>query len=200
MSAENNPYLAKIALVRAMCVGNRDGKEEYIKALSSVIVAYPNTPEQSKAKEIMRFLGGDKNAFSSLSVEDVDKLYQKEDASIHYVAIVTYDLEETKYINAKVSISEFNKKHFKLDRLQFGDAALNISENIQVILIRKFDNSAKAMEYYKKAMENKEEFIGPSQINYDVLPISQTNYRKMISERSAVAYRLFFETNYLNDR
>ena len=194
---ENNPHLAKISLIRAMCIGNRDGKDEYIKELNNVIISYPNTPEQSKAKEIMRFLGGDKNAFTKANVEDVDKIYQKDDTEGHYVTVITYDMDETKHVNVKVAISDYNKKNFKIERLQFGDASLNISDNSQIILIRKFDNSAKAMEYYNKVLRDKDEYLGQPNLNVDIFAISQRNYRKMLSERSAVGYALFFQTNYL---
>ncbi len=194
---ENNPHLAKISLIRAMCIGNRDGKDEYIKELNNVIISYPNTPEQSKAKEIMRFLGGDKNAFAQANIQDVDKIYQKDESEGHYVTVITYDMEETKHINVKVAISDYNKKNFKIERLQFGDASLNISDNSQVILIRKFDNAAKAMEYYNKVMKDKDEYLGQPNLNVDIYAISQRNYRKMLSERSAVGYALFFQNKYL---
>ncbi|MBK9733860.1 MAG: hypothetical protein IPO92_02350 [Saprospiraceae bacterium] len=196
----DNPYLAKMALLRAMCLGSKEGKDAYVKALNEVIVGYPNTPEQSKAKEIMRFLGGDKSAFASVNPEDVDKIYQKEDDQNHYVAVITYGLDETQNVNVKVAISEYNKKNFKVDRLQFGDASLNITDNSQVILVRKFENAAKVMEYYNKVIKDKDEYLGQPGMNVDILPISQRNYRKMLSERTAVAYRVFFETNYLGNK
>jgi tetratricopeptide (TPR) repeat protein len=195
---ENNPHLAKISLIRAMCIGNRDGKDEYVKELNNVIISYPNTPEQTKAKEIMRFLGGDKNAFAQANIQDVDKIYQKDDTEGHYVTVITYDMEETKHINVKVAVSDYNKKNFKVERLQLGDASLNIEDNSQVILIRKFDNAAKAMEYYNKVIKDKDEYLGQPNLNVDIYAISQRNYRKMLSERSAVGYALFFQNKYLD--
>lgn len=192
----DNPHEAKMALMKAMSKGNQEGKDAYIKGLNEVITSYPNTPEQLKAKEILRFLGGDNTAFAN--VVDVDKIYSRDEASIHYVAIITYKLEETEHINFKVAISEYTKKNHKEERLQFGDAALNIENNEQIILVRKFDNEAKAMEYYQKALKNSDEFTGNVKLTYDIFPISQTNYRKMMTERSARGYRIFFENSILN--
>lgn len=191
IGADDNKYDAKLALLKAMCLGNIEGKDAYTKSLNEVITTYPNTPEQLKAKEIMRFLGGDKSAFAN--VQDVDKIFQRDEASIHYVTVITYDIEETQHVNFKVAISEYNKKNFKNERLQYGDATLNIQDNAQIILIRKFDNEAKATEYYKKVLRDREEFTGGVEYTYDILPISQANYRKMVSERSAVSYRTYFE-------
>jgi tetratricopeptide (TPR) repeat protein len=188
---DDNTYDAKMALLKAMCFGNTEGKDAYVKGLNEVISSYPNTPEQLKAKEIMRFLGGDKSAFAN--VADVDKIFQRDESSIHYVTVITYALDETEHVNFKVAISEFCKKYFKSERLQLGDATLNIQDNSQIILIRKFDNEAKAIEFYTKASKEKEDFTGNKEYTFDIFPISQTNYRKMVSERSAVSYRTYFE-------
>jgi len=182
-------------LLKAMSTGAQQGKDAYMQVLNELITAYPNTPEQTKAKEILRFLGGDNSAFAN--VQDVDKLYQREEGSVHYVAVITYNLDETQHVNLKVAISEYNKKNYKNERLQLGDASLNITENSQVILIRKFENESKAMEYYQKVLRDSDEYSGGQKASYDVLPISQANYRKMLSERSAAAYRVFFESNLL---
>ncbi|MBK9255619.1 MAG: hypothetical protein IPM42_09050 [Saprospiraceae bacterium] len=192
-----NKYIPKFALLGAMCMGSKEGKEAYIKALSDVIISFPNTPEQVKAREIMRFLGGDNDAFKTVQIEDVDKIYAKEDDKVHYVAVITYGLTEAENVNVKVSISEYNKKYFKLERLQLGDASLSREDNSQVILVRKFENATKAMDYYKKVQSNKDEYVTERNVNYDVLPISQANYRKMLSEQSASGYRIFFDKNYL---
>jgi tetratricopeptide (TPR) repeat protein len=190
---DDNRYAAKMALLRAMCLGSKEGKDAYVKALNEVITSYPNTPEQTKAKEIMRFLGGDKSAFAN--VQDVDKIYQREENTTHFVVVVTYALEENRHVNFKVAISEYNKKNFKLERLQLGDASLNITDNSQIILIRKFENETKAMEYYRKVIKDTDEFTGKEQYTYDVFAISQPNYRKMLSEKTAASYRVFFENN-----
>lgn len=195
---EDDSYNARFLLLRAMCLGGRDGKEAYAKALNEVIAAYPGSPEQAKAKEILRFLGGDASAFTE--VRDVDKIYQRDQTMVHYVAVITYNLEETKHINFKVAISEYNKKNFKKENLQLGDGTLNLDENAQIILVRKFENEEKAMEYYRKVMSDAAEFTGNETYSYDVFPISQANYRKMISERNAASYRVFFETKMLGSK
>lgn len=189
----DNPYAPKMGLIYAMAKGNTEGKEAYIRELNKVVSSYPNTPEQLKATEILRFLGGDKNAF--LDVKNLDKMFQRDETSIHYVAAVTYNVNDDLLTNFKIAISEYNKKNFKQERLQLGDATLNIEENVQIILIRKFDNEAKAMDYYKKVKSELAEFSGNADFIFDVLPISQSNYRKMMGERSAVGYRSYFETS-----
>jgi tetratricopeptide (TPR) repeat protein len=192
---EENKYAAKIALLQAMCVGNTEGKEAYIKALNDVVIAFPNTQEQLKAREILRFLTGDAEAFSTVNEEESMKLYTFDETKPHFVAIVTYGLNEMQFVDVKISISEFNKNYFKTEKLQMTDAMLNRNENSQLIVIKKFANASEAMKYYKKVNQLKPEYI-KGNVQYEVLPISQQNYLKMLGQYSSKAYFYFFEKHY----
>jgi tetratricopeptide (TPR) repeat protein len=193
---EDNPNKAKIALLKAMCIGGIKGKEAYVVSLNDVIKKYPSTPEQSKAKEILRFLGGDQNAFQE--VKDVDNIYQREQNTTHYVLVITYNLPDTQYLNLKIAIDAFSNKNFKLMRLNIGESSLD-NNNTQIILVRRFENEEKAIEYYKKATKESDEFAGNLKPNYDIFVASQANYRKLLSEHSAASYRVFFEKNIMPD-
>lgn len=192
---EENKYSAKIALLQAMCIGNTEGKEAYIKALNDVVIAFPNTKEQLKAREILRFLTGDAEAFSTVNEEESLKLYTFDETKPHFVAIVTYGLNEMQFVDVKISISEFNKNYFKTEKLQMTDAMLNRTDNSQLVVIKKFANASEAMKYYKKVNQLKSEYI-KGNIQFEVLPISQQNYLKMLGQYSSKAYFYFFEKNY----
>jgi hypothetical protein len=112
--------------------------------------------------------------------------------------VITYQLKEEDLVNVKIAISNYNKANYKLERLQPSDGILNIEENSQIILIRSFDNNSKAMEYYNKVNTERAAYLGTDVINVDIFPISSRNYRKMLSERNANGYRIFFEKNYLS--
>jgi hypothetical protein len=51
------------------------------------------------------------------------------------------------------------------------------------------------MKYYKKVNQLKSEYI-KGNIQFEVLPISQQNYLKMLGQYSSKAYFYFFEKNY----
>jgi hypothetical protein len=59
-------YAPKLDFLEAMCVGSTKGEEAYIIELENLVKRYPNTPEEIKAKEILRFIKGDSKAFESL--------------------------------------------------------------------------------------------------------------------------------------
>ncbi len=193
---KENDMKAKFGLLSAMVTGAEEGKEGYIKALQDVIIRYPNTPQKIRAEEIMRFLKGDGDAFDQVEIKEVDDIFDLEAEKLHYVAIVVYESDNEKFTDAKIAVSNFNKKYYKTKKLQISDIFLNRDEGAQIILIRKFKNMKESMEYYDTVEKNKKDYIKGTEIAYDIYPITQRNYRKIISERSSSKYRLFFEKNY----
>jgi len=85
-----------------------------------------------------------------------------------------------------------------LKKLQLGESPLDRENKSEIVLVRRFDNKAKAMEYYEEIIKSKEEFVSGEIAGHAIYPITQRNYRKMIIERSDARYRVWFEKNYLN--
>ena len=187
----------KFGLLGAMIEGKISGEAAYIGALQDVITRYPNTPEQTRAREIMRFLKGDSSAFDEVDMREVDKLYTEENDKIHYIAIVVYETEDETFMDCQTDISNYNRKNFKGSRLQLADITLNTTEKSRIILVRKFTNKEKSMDYYNKVVKDKSRYIKNGDVNYEVYPISQRNYRKMVGQKSANTYRIWFEKYYL---
>jgi len=195
---KDNTLKPKFALIKAMATGSVEGKEAYVIALREVITKYPNTPEKARADEILRFLQGDKDAFTGINAEEVDDIFSLEDDKLHYVAIVMYGVSPNKMVNSKISVSNYNKKYHKLKKLQLSETPLNRKKKSEVILVRKFENKKKAMEYYNEVNKSKEEFITEAEPgSYTIYAVSQRNYRKMIIEKSDARYRVFFDKHYL---
>lgn len=193
---EDNPFNAKFSLIKAMSTGFLEGKDAYVKALQETIVRYPGTPEETKAKEITRFLKGDESSFREVDIKEVDNIYSKEDDARHYVAVVLFDYSDKVLQEAKIAVLNYNKQYFKLENLQLGDQILSKDESTQVILVRSFDNMAKARKYYDTVIKDQEKFIPSSVTAYELFPITQRNFRKMVNEKSHSGYRTFFEANY----
>ena len=156
---KKNELRPKFALVKAMATGSVEGKDAYVVALRDLIVKYPNTPEKARADEILRFLQGDKDAFTGIDIEEVDDIFSIEDDKLHYVTIVMYDTTPDKVVNAKISISNYNKKYHKLKKLQLSDTPFDRKKKTEVILVRKFENKAKAMVYYNEVIKATDEFV-----------------------------------------
>jgi tetratricopeptide (TPR) repeat protein len=193
---KDNKLVAKFSLLNAMSLGATQGKEAYIKALQEVTLRYPKTAEESKAKEILRFLGGDSDAFENIDIRDVDNIFTLDDNNRHYIAVIIQSFDANIFEQAKISISEFNKQYFSSLTLQLGEAALSKEEATQIILIRSFENKVNTMKYYESIVKSKEEFVNG--VGYELLPITQNNYRKMLENKTHKKYKAFFDKHYLS--
>lgn len=188
---------AKVALLSALCLGNTQGKDVYINALKEVVASYPSTPEEIKAKEILRFLKGDQDAFIEISQTDLDKTnFKLEDDKMHFMLVVLFDPPEKAVDKAKIAISDYNLNYHKSENLKMTSLDLDTESNQPLILIRKFDNKQSVMKYYNGIQRKPKEFITGFD-NWEVYAITQNNYREVLRIKTLSEYKSFFKKNYL---
>ncbi|MEZ5039845.1 MAG: hypothetical protein R2828_08135 [Saprospiraceae bacterium] len=183
----------KYALLMAMCLGNTNGKDAYINDLKKVIASYPDTEEQKRAKEILRFLGGATAQLPGQEQSD-ESGFKYEENDLHYVIVVFN--EDVKLNDNKITIADYNQKYHKLDRLRITNIYLGPKNETPVLVMRKFNNKNAAMAYFEGVQKNLGDFIDPNTVKYDLLPISQNNYRQVLRAKTLDGYKAFFELNY----
>lgn len=191
----NNELMAKFHLLRAMCIGARDGKDAYIESLKYVISQYPNSDEDKKARDMLLLLGesGSGSSYGASGLESAT--FTMEQNALHFVVLYVSNQEDVTLADSKIALAEFNKKYFALDNLKFTSLVFDPSKNHSLILIRSFTTKEKAMQYYETAVRNPKDFQ-PANAIFEVYPITQKNYREVIKARSLVDYKAFFEANY----
>ncbi|HRG68555.1 MAG: hypothetical protein JNL65_10365 [Saprospiraceae bacterium] len=191
---------AKLALLSALCLGNTQGKDVYINALRDVVANYPSTAEEVKAKEILRFLKGDQDAFVEISQNTLDQTnFKLEDDKMHFVLIVFFDPQDKVVDKAKISISDYNQNYHKPENLKMTSVELDIELNQPLILIRKFDTRSAAMKYYEGIQRKPKEFITGFD-NWESFVITQNNYREVLRLKTLTEYKTFFKKNYLEGK
>jgi tetratricopeptide (TPR) repeat protein len=192
-----NALQPKFALLAAMSTGNLEGREAYLEALKDVIARYPNTPEQMRAREIIRLLGESSASLPGGATKEEMGQYKVEDEDLHYILIAFKD-PNADLNTSKIKVSDFNEKYFKLDRLRISNIYLGESADnrLPILVLRKFKNKAEAMKYYNGSQKNSKDFIS-SDVNFEVFPVTQNNYREVLREKSVDGYRAFFQSNYL---
>ncbi|NOT36872.1 MAG: hypothetical protein HOP11_05800 [Saprospiraceae bacterium] len=196
----NKSLRAKTDMLSAFCIGKTSGKESYMAALKDIVANYPGTPQESKAKEMLRFLRGDNEAFESLTINEVQAAeFKAEDDKLHYMLIVFFNPPTKQVDKAKISISDYHQKYNKLDNLKMTSVEINTenNNNISAILIRKYDDKAQSLKYYKAVSNNRDEYV-PGFQGYEIYPVSQNNYREILRLKSVKEYQAFFKKNYEN--
>jgi tetratricopeptide (TPR) repeat protein len=190
-----NIYKPKFALLSALCIGSLSGKEKYIAAIKEVIAKFPETAEQKRAKEILRFLDGGESEYNKISGSTVEEgPYKREDDATHYVVVVLKD-PNVKVEDVKSSISDFNRDNYKSSNLKISNVFIGANSEIPTMVIRKFDDRAKAMKYYFHVDGVRDVYL-PEGIKYEIFAITQNNYKELLRDKSAEKYAAFFDFIY----
>jgi tetratricopeptide (TPR) repeat protein len=189
-----HPLKPKYSLLMAMCAGKLQGKDAYVKDLQRVVAMYPDSDEQKRAREILRALGV-AGARLPGEAEEESSAFVYNESELHYIMIVFPEGQES--VNQlRNEISDYNEKYHKLDKIRPASIYVGTDNKTPVIVLRRWKDKNDAMRYFEGVQKNKGEFIKDGSVKYEVLPISQNNYRQIIRARSVDGYKSFFDSNY----
>ncbi|MEL7426641.1 MAG: hypothetical protein AAFN81_26850, partial [Bacteroidota bacterium] len=71
-----------------------------------------------------------------------------------------------------------------------------ICNDVPVLVLRRFKDKAAAMSYYNGVEKNAGDFINANDVDFQMFPITQSNYREVLRNRSVDGYDVFFRGNY----
>ncbi|MFK8007537.1 MAG: tetratricopeptide repeat protein [Saprospiraceae bacterium] len=191
---EKNPLQPKFALLSSMCIGNLQGRGEYVKSLKEVVAKFPDTPEQSRAKEILRLLGELKEDPTIPKEGNAGGKFKLQDKKVHYMIVVLKG-GKIELGDAKIKVSNYNREFHKSDKLRISNIYLGADTNTPILVVRRFKNKEKAITYFQGIMANKKKFLGDNN-DYEVFAVTQHNYREILKAKSIEGYREFFNKNY----
>ncbi len=191
---EKNTLQPKFALLSSMCIGNLKGRSEYVKSLKEVVAKYPETPEQTRAKEILRLLGELKEDPAIPKEGNSGGKFKLQDKKVHYMIVVLKG-GKIELGDAKIKVSNYNREYHKTDKLRISNIYLGADTNTPILVIRRFKNKDKAVTYFKGIEANKKKFLGDNN-DYEVFAVTQHNYREILKSKSIEGYREFFNENY----
>lgn len=195
-----NIMMAKFALLKAMSIGNTKGKDDYILQLKEVIGKFPNSPEETRAREILRLLGDKSVAVqpkTGAAGTGKQGAFKVDPEALHYIAVLITNKNGQKVSEAKNSVADFNKTNFRNESLRMSNIYINNDVSRPVLIIRKFKNQAKAMAYYKAATDAGSDFLS-DKMEYVIYPLTQANYREVLKSKGFDGYDEFFKDNYDN--
>lgn len=192
----DNIMMPKFYLLRAMAVGNTEGKDEYKKSLKEVVAKFPNSEEEKRAKEILRLLGDESvNAAPKTETANTNSAnFSPDKEGLHYVIVVVSDKGGAKVEALKASVAAFNRENFKLDKLRLSNIFLGSNVEKPILVIRKFKNKDLVKTYVDAASEG--ENYGPEGMKYTVYAVSQSNYRQILRAKSLDGYDAFYQEHY----
>jgi hypothetical protein len=197
----NYPLKARFAILAAMCIGGMQGQDQYISALKSVSVSFPNTEEDKKAKEMVALLQGNKTDNKIVTPQPVNSDSKElkgnynfdNDVNTGHYILVAFDDAKTNLNDLKGKIADFNNKTFSLLRLNV--SSLMLDGKSPTLIVRKFKDRAESQEYLKTA-EGNPDFMGKDVPAHKIYFIGQNNYREILQKQNFGDYVKFYEENY----
>lgn len=190
-----HPLKARYALLLAMTTGSTQGRQAYINALRQVVAQFSGTPEETRAKEILRLLGESGARIPGSTTASVGGGFKESMKELHYLLVV-FRKADSDLNTAKIKVADFNEKYNKTDRLRVTNVYLGADNDTPVLVMRRFKSGEDAMTYLKNATAREKEFLDGAKFDYDIYAVSQSNYREVLKERSVEGYDAWFKENY----
>ena len=192
---EGDPLRARYALLQAMVTGKLEGRAAYISSLQQLVAQYNDSPEQTRAREILRLLGETGARLPGRAEGDAGGKFRPSLDEIHYVLVV-FDDREAPLNDLKGSLEAYNEKYHKLERLRSTPIFIGQDNETPVLVLRRFKTGQDAQAFYRDTQQHQDEFLQDSGLSFKVYPVSQTNYREILKARSFDGYDDFFRSNY----
>jgi tetratricopeptide (TPR) repeat protein len=183
-----NSMLPRYYYLRALTYGELKRFEEFETALSETSSKFPKEEVGIAAAELLNKV---RNRNSIVNASEGKSTYIFEPETEHFFVLVfTSNLGSVN--DAKAKISNFNSADFSLDGLKITNNFLNTDD--QVILVKRFDNMTKALNYYDAFMLT--DMLKGLNDKATFFVITNKNYASLYVEKKVAEYKKFFDENY----
>lgn len=188
-----NTMKAQYDMLIALCYGKQKKMDEFKNALEDIVNQYPGSDIQSHALEILNAIEGSDYFNANIDNEKLDP-YKIEPNAEYYLIVLFYQIDETAE-QVKNKLADYNSQNHSLDNLKISAILLNDTQ--QMVLVKSFDGSEKALKYYNEIRYNQTVFKNIDATTYTVFFSSVNNFGVFFREKDIHAYLKFFSKNYL---
>ena len=199
-----DPNIRKnMSYLRAISLGKLNGNDVMKTELQTVIKTYPATDIDTLASGILEALKRYEFEKNNIQIKDSNQQnvsssekYSYKENNLHFVIIVA-DIKDIKVEKLKLSINNFDKEYFRLDKLDISNFYIDNTQ--QMLTISRFENKQKAMEYYSVMKNNQTHLLDLNKANHvKIYVISDDNYNIFFKNKDKREdYDDFFKKYYL---
>lgn len=186
--------IPKFSFLRAMTLGRQATDSVFVEALTLLANRYGYHEVGTRAKEILDAMAGLNDTTRVDSVPELKKIKwdmnQKQDH--FYVAILpnnNIDLDAF-----KKNVSDFNHKFFGTTKLSI--TTMLLGKNYQLVIVKNFPNSEKALDYLAVIMVNDGVYGGMDLANIEQIVITAPNFVAFYKDIAIKQYMRHFYENY----
>jgi tetratricopeptide (TPR) repeat protein len=193
MQYKDDPVLPRFMLLRALSMGQLQGKEKLKTELDSLVKTYPKHEVSTYAKELIEYIY---SMSPDIKIADVtaqaEEMYTYDSTEIHYLVVSAVKKVDINQLN-------FNLVNFNLDN--YDNLNLGIlksgTPDRNILVVQSFSDLEKARRYFNGLNSKKQDIIGTNKAeDITIFLISTGNYNKMMLDNSISKYLLFYEKHY----
>ena len=195
----SHPLTPKFDYLEALAIGKSQDLMAFKAALEGIITKHNSHEVKENAEETLAFIKSleesTKLGTSDYSEElDQENIYVLDKTKSHYYVLIIPD-SGVVINNLKKEFSNYNTKYYRLNQLTTNNMLLD--NTYQLIVIKKFNDTDKGLDYFH-AIDNKPEtFSSLSQDEMKHFIISSDNFPAFYKDKSVEKYLAFFNENYL---
>ena len=190
--------IPRFLFLRAMALGKVTTADSMYTEMKSLVTEYPQSEIIPMAKDVMHMLRGEYGFDGGNKTDGKKKkkknLKYKANDKVPFFVILAVNGDKVKVNPLKVRISDFNRKYFRLRKLQIKN--LQLDKQRSIITIGNFSNKNDAANYYRALKNDEYVLSGVDKANYEIFPISTQNYPIMYRDKDVKGYLEFIEENY----
>jgi hypothetical protein len=184
---KDNIFRSKFMLLKAMSLGQTsEDKLVLIPVLEQLVKEYPNTPEQSRATEL---LGVIKTGISSNQVVNFGSksIYKYDESQPLYILVF---LEEKQSSNTeKIKVSNFNQEFFSAEKLKLSSQIFTLEPDQSLLMIENISSELKATEYIRVFKATRKHLLDLQKNK--IIVISKENYKILYETKKLQEYEDF---------
>lgn len=194
-----DPLIPKFRYIQALSIGALQGKEEMKVALDTLIAQYPATEEGKQAQEIVSYMYVEfPEIKEAAQAAEAAELYTEIDsAQAHYFLLV---LDGSRNVN-QVSFDLLNYHLDYYNEYNLEIIPVNVDDHHHLLAVEAFTNAEAAGRYMDDFRNHTGEVlkgIGPNL--YEMMIISEDNFKLLTGENEYRPYYLFYLEHYLKQK
>ena len=197
--ANDTALMPRFEFLDAISLGYLEVVDSMAVALYRLVNTYPQSSIKPHAMEVLLKANDMYNLGLNIESARPKDNTEKEEESPY-----TYNPNETHYVMViaqtrvrinplKVRMTDFNKNNFRMLQLEVKSVMLNKQQSI--ITIEKFDNVQAAKDYITSLFLTDYVFGGINQDDYQIVPISISNYPIFYQQKDVEGYFKFWNKN-----
>ena len=193
---ENKELKPKYDLLKALAIGKSNDSLNFRKQLNEIVKNHPETEVKQRAEEIIAVLENPEKMLKINRETESGTPYVFDQGEAHYF-ILLMPKEQTDVNFIKTLLSDYHSNRYSIETFEI--TAILFGQDRHLIMIKTFENSTMATEYFNA-------FSTASKVNNELskteskkLIISSQNFQYFFKHKDIKNYYEFFTNNYLSE-